>query len=130
MLFMASSITFLSGCSSPSKDSFRPHLYLGVTSNYSDSNATLEPKYFVPETNAGGGLTGAGWIVYRGGMSIVGAPAVNYAANGIIVHDVDKDLTAKASGIGTGALVGLEMKVFKLRMSLEADCSNINYGKK
>ncbi|MDR1031936.1 MAG: hypothetical protein LBL30_02310 [Holosporales bacterium] len=133
MLFMASSITFLSGCSSPNKDSFRPHLYLGVTSNYSDSNATLEPKYFVPGLVIGDFVSG-GFLVGRNGVVTVpdaagAVPARPFNQNGIVLGGIDGNLATKNSGIGTGAIVGLEMKVFKLRMSLEADCSNINYGK-
>jgi opacity protein-like surface antigen len=131
MFFLAAVMAVLSGCSSPNKNSFRPHLYLGVTSNYSDSNATLEPKYFVPDhSQAGAGVWGAGWMVGRGQAIQVGNPAGNLQASGyVLLNDVSRYLSSKTSGVGFGAIVGLEMKVSKLRMSLEADCSTLSYGK-
>lgn len=84
----------------------------------------------MPSLNAGGGF-----LVGRGGVVVVvpdaagGIPAHNFNQNGIVLGNIDGNLSTKISGIGIGALVGLEMKVFKLRMSLEADCSNINYEK-
>jgi opacity protein-like surface antigen len=98
-----------------------------VTSNYSASKATLEPLYFVPEHPAGGGgVANTGWIVGRGAPIVVGAPGA-YDTNRYVLYEADKDLLARNSGIGAGAIIGLEMKVFKLRMSLEADYSMLNH---
>jgi opacity protein-like surface antigen len=69
-----------------------------------------------------------GWLISKGGIIKINNP-IDLSANRYLFHGIGNDLVIKASGIGTGAIIGLEMKVFKLRMSLEADCSNINYGK-
>jgi opacity protein-like surface antigen len=90
----------------------------------------------VPGLNSAGGVvvTG-GFLVGRSGAVAApdaagGVPAWVFNQNGIMLGDMYGNLATKASGIGTGALIGLEIKVFKLRMSLEADCSNINRGDK
>jgi hypothetical protein len=89
----------------------------------------------VPNFSIGGALPAGGFLVGRSGIAVVPDAAGNvpvrpFNQNDIMLGNVDGNLATKASGIGTGAIVGLEMKVFKLRMSLEADCSTINRGGK
>jgi hypothetical protein len=75
-----------------------------------------------------GGVVDAGWVVGRGGvMAVVGVPGGAYNANRYVLYDTDKDLLTKNSGVGFGAIIGLEIKVFRLRMSLEADCSMLDH---
>jgi opacity protein-like surface antigen len=85
----------------------------------------------VPDCGLGGGGNwGAGWMIGRGNAVQVGAPAGNLATNSYsLLNDASRDLSSKTSGVGFGTIIGLEMKVFKLRMSLEADCSTLGYGK-
>jgi hypothetical protein len=85
----------------------------------------------VPDSAVGGvGIWGSGWMIGRGQAIQVGNPAGNLGTNGyVLLNDVSRNLSSKTSGVGAGAIIGLEMKVFKLRMSLEADCSTLSYGK-
>jgi hypothetical protein len=73
---------------------------------------------------------GTGWMVGRGAVTTVGVPSQPYLArNHYILGDINADLKARTSGVGSGAIIGLEMKICKLRLALEADCSTLNYGK-
>jgi hypothetical protein len=89
----------------------------------------------VPGSAPGGAVIAGGFLVGRSGAVAVpdaagGIPGHNLNQNDIMLGGMGGNLATKVSGIGTGAIVGLEMKIFKLRVSLEADCSNINRGNK
>jgi opacity protein-like surface antigen len=102
-------------------------LYVGVTGCASYSNSVLEPMYVLPEFNGAGNGTGNGWFVGGGRIDIFNAPTRALAANQYQLYDANKSLLARNSGSGVGAVVGLEISVFRIRMSLEADCTQLGY---
>jgi hypothetical protein len=99
--------------------------------SYSNSNAALEPKYFIPDHPMGAvGVDGAGWMVSRRTTTTVGVPSGNLANNRYVLRTTYNDLSARSSGNGDGVVLGLELSIFKrFRISVEADCFRVGYRK-
>ncbi|MDR1475033.1 MAG: hypothetical protein LBI30_00715, partial [Holosporales bacterium] len=107
-------------CSAGRSEGCSIQLYVGVAGCTSNSNATLEPKYRIPEFAAA--ITRNGWIVGRGGvLDTIGNPTIAFDANRYRPEDTDKDLLARNFGSGASAIIGMELSVSRLKMSIETD---------